>query len=193
MHELSKFFDAAYLINLPERVDRLRSARTELTRAGFELGGSAVQLFAASKFPERGTFPNVGARGCFHSHLTCLRQSYLDGSQRVLMIEDDISFNDVLPRLSAFLRRELERLDWDFFYLGHEGTGQIPNARASISARDFVFQPWSRDILTTHCYAVSGRVLERLVRHLDQITSGPEGDQEKGPMPIDGAFNIFRR
>lgn len=40
---------------------------------------------------------------------------------------------------------------------------------------------------------INGRILPRLAAHLERVASGEEGDQEYGPMPIDGAYNIFRR
>jgi glycosyl transferase, family 25 len=193
MDQLAKFFDSAYLINLPDRADRLRSAKRELVRAGFDVEGGQVQVFSAIKFANRGSFPNVGARGCFYSHLECLRQAFLDGRQRVLIMEDDIAFSRALPRLASCVRSHLETLEWDFAYLGHEETGKIPRARSDATEVDFAFRSWLGDILTAHCYAISGRILKRLIQHLETTAMGPEGDDEHGPMPYDGALNIFRR
>src|ERR1700761_392773 len=73
--ELLKFFDGGYLINLPHRQDRLRSARRELDRVGWHLGETGVELYPAQTFDEPAGFPSIGARGCFDSHLQCLRRA----------------------------------------------------------------------------------------------------------------------
>ena len=70
MKTLLDYFGAAYLINLPERKDRLKSATAEFARAGWRLGPDAVQLYAAQKFTDRAGFPgSASVRGCFHSHI----------------------------------------------------------------------------------------------------------------------------
>src|SRR5664280_337520 len=76
MNTLVEYFGGAYLINLPERKDRLNRVKKELARVGWEIGGNGVQIFPAFKFSEREGFPNAGARGCFFSHLECMRRAH---------------------------------------------------------------------------------------------------------------------
>jgi glycosyl transferase family 25 len=191
MNNLLEYFGAAFLINLPKRTDRLRSAKKELARAGWTLGPGGVQLYAAETFTDRAGFPFPGSRGCFHSHAVCLRKAYSEGKKSVLMIEDDVAFSPAIRRLTPSIIAQLESGPWDFFYLGHEFTGDIP--RATSRTTDVKLAPITTEIRTTHCYAVNARIFERLLAHLDRVAKGREGDQEFGPMPIDGAFNIFRR
>jgi glycosyl transferase, family 25 len=191
MSMLAEHFGAVYLVNLPERLDRLKSAKKQLARAGWSLGPAQVQRFPAHSFADRAGFPNAGARGCFQSHLECLRRAQRDHRESVLILEDDITFCSALPRLSQSVLSQMESLNWDFVYFGHEGTGEIP--RAERNTPEVHFDRWSTDLLTTHFYGVSARILSRLIAHLDHIANGVEGDQEAGPMPLDGAYNIFRR
>lgn len=188
-----KYFDSIYLINLPERVDRLKSATAELARVGWSIGSGGVEIFPACRFHESAGFPNAAARGCFHSHLECLRRALLEKRRRVLILEDDVAFTSSLPSLTASIKSKLESLEWDFVYFGHEDTGDIPRANSKTTNEEFQLVPWNGHILTTHFYGVNGRRLSKLVKHLESILSRPAGDPEGGPMTIDGAFYWFRQ
>jgi GR25 family glycosyltransferase involved in LPS biosynthesis len=191
METLMEYFGGAYLINLPHREDRLRLAKKELANIGWELGSGKVHLYAARTFTDRAGFPSVGARGCFHSHFECLKDAIASGRRHALMIEDDIAITPSLARLSSEIVKQLEVDSWDFLYLGHELTGHIP--RASSRTSEVTFIAPESEIQTTHFYAVNGRIFSRLLAHLEQVAEGTEGNQLFGPMPIDGAYNIFRR
>jgi hypothetical protein len=191
MDSLLTKFPAAYLINLPERKDRLKSAKKELARIGWNLGATGVQLYPAQKFTDRGRFPNIGSRGCFMSHLACLEDAQRHGQPNVMLLEDDISFSSSLPKLTPSILYQLENVQWDFCYLGHEQTGEI--GEASSKTTEVKLVPYRGDILMSYIVLINGRVLSKLIAHLNRVVSGIEGDQEYGPMPIDGAYNIFRR
>jgi len=193
---LPTFFDRAYLINLPERTDRLRSAQRELARLGWPLGPEGVRLFSALRYTDRAGFPSAGTRGCYESHRACLQLAHREGARNVLMIEDDIFFSTNLPRLLPTIISRLERNDWDFFYLGYVpygGISPLPDTNGLKSKSDLSVNRYDGALITCHCYVINGRTLPRLLAHLDRLRVGLEGDQDAGPMPIDGAYNIFRR
>jgi glycosyl transferase, family 25 len=191
MSELLKYFDVTYLVNLPERKDRLRAATKELARAGWAIAPGGVQLYAAKRVAARAGFPSPEIRGCFQSHLECIRTAHTQGKKNILMIEDDFALTSVIGKMTSSIISQLDTLRWDFCYFGHEYTGQIPLANPQ--TQDVKLVPFYDEIRTTHCYAINGRVFSRLLEHLERVASGTEGDQQFGPMPIDGAFNIFRR
>jgi hypothetical protein len=180
-----------YLINLPERKDRLMAANKELTRLGWSLHGRPVTLYAATRFAERGPFPSASIRGAFHSHFECLRTGLMQQSGHVLLLEDDIAFAGCVPKLLPSVFTELAGRSWDFCYLGHEDTGSI--ARADSRTQGISFAQYDGPIIGLHFCIVNRRVLPRLIRHLEHIASGIPGDDDYGPMPVDGAFNTFRR
>jgi glycosyl transferase family 25 len=62
-----------------------------------------------------------------------------------------------------------------------------------LGTKNIDFVTYTGDIRACHCYAINGRIFERLLAHLERVANGVEGDQEFGPMPIDGAYNIFHR
>jgi glycosyl transferase family 25 len=91
------------------------------------------------------------------------------------------------------IRALLDDTEWDFVYFGHEETGDIPRADWKTSPQQFRLCVSTGDIQCAHFYALSSRILPRLIEHLEAVARGREGDQQCGPMPIDGALNIFRR
>jgi hypothetical protein len=181
----------AYLINLPERKDRLISAEKELARLGWQIGSDGVTLFSATKFTERGGFPSPGIRGAFHSHSECLKAGLREGMHDVLLLEDDITFASCLPTLMRSVKSALTNKDWHLCYLGHEDTGYIERANSETTHVDLV--AYDAPIIGLHFCAVNRRILPRLIAHLDRIACGRPGDDDHGPMPVDGAFNTFRR
>jgi hypothetical protein len=192
MQNLPQYFGASYLINLPERTDRLARARTEFGRAGWDVGPAGVELFPACKFEVRARFPNTGVRGAFHSHWECLQRAEARRGN-VLILEDDIALSPVLANATPTIVGWLDTNEWDLVYFGHYQTGAIPNATLTTKPEDICFEPWGADIHGLHFYGANERVLSRLNAHLAKIADGIEGDQENGPMPVDGAINNFRR
>jgi glycosyl transferase, family 25 len=191
MSNLLDYFDAAYLINLPERKDRLRSATKEFTRAGWPIGPDAVQVYPAQRLTDAAGFPGgPSVRSCFESHLACLSAAYELGKKSVLIMEDDIGLAPSIPRLAAAIAAQLDAAPWDFVYLGHGHTGDIPEANAVTAT--VAFAPATGDIGGAHFYAVNRRILERLIAFLTRLRDGGDGDEHK-PMPLDGAYNVFRR
>jgi glycosyl transferase family 25 len=189
---MSGLFDhfKAYLINLPERRDRLASATKELARAGWRIGDDGVELYPAQRVANRAGFQSSGIRGCFLSHVACLSSAARAG-RHALVLEDDIALTASFPGLMQQVLEFVTSSDWDFVYFGHEETGTIPTAHSD--AKAVHFRPWTTDILTAHFYGVHSRALPGLLSHLSRAASGIEGDHEFGPMPLDGALNVFRR
>jgi glycosyl transferase family 25 len=180
-----------YLVNLPERKDRLRAAEKELARVGWHVGPRGVTLFSATKFTERGGFPSPSVRGAFHSHSECLKAGLQQRDRDVVLLEDDIAFASCLRTLMPSIYSELGKISWDFCYLGHEHTGNIE--RAGPRTEHMHLSSYAGPIIGLHFCIVSRRILPRLIDHLDRVALGREGDDDYGPMPVDGAFNTFRR
>jgi glycosyl transferase, family 25 len=191
MSNLLEYFNAAYLINLPERKDRLRSATRELARVEWPIGPDAVQVYPAQRLTDAAGFPGgPSVRSCFESHLACLRAAHERGKRNVLIMEDDIGLASSIPRLAPSIAAQLDAALWDFVYLGHGHTGDIPEACASTAT--VVFAPATGHIGGAHFYAVNGRILERLIAYLVRLSDGGDRGEHK-PMPLDGAYNVFRR
>lgn len=181
----SEFFQKCYVINLPYRADRRRVVTRELAKAGLPLTPGRVELFPAVRPPDAGTFPSIGARGCFLSHLGALKAALQSDADNVLVMEDDLAISPHFPVHQEVVVDQLRTGDWDMAYLGHIET--VP-ADFPIELRR-----WHSPIQTAHFYAVNGRILPRLVAHLEEVMQRPGGHPLGGPMHVDGAYWVFRQ
>lgn len=183
-NSILNFFDRAYIINLPERQDRLREINRELSRIEKSPSSQKVKVFSAVKPSEQGEFPSIGARGCFLSHLSILREARDQNLKKVLIMEDDLSFSKGLIVNQSLITQELEKLDWDFIYFGH--TQPIASNNTNF------FQEFSESVAFTHFLAINGKILKPLIHFLEQILERPGGHPDGGPMHVDGAYSTFR-
>lgn len=186
---LLDYFDSVSLINLPERTDRLRAARKEFERVGWTLSDDDV--FAAHRFEDAAGFPTAGYRGCFQSHLDCLRKARQKGARNALVFEDDITLSSALPRVTASLIEQLERKEWALVNFGHEESGPIGIAGSETQHVELV--PYVGHVLQAHFYAVHGDHFDRLIEHFEILATGERSDIGMVPMSPDGAYNVYRR
>jgi len=182
---LTDYFDCAYVINLPERKDRRRAVVRELEGAGMPLQPGKVEIFPAIRPKEPMGFPNIGARGCFLSHLGVLNCAIERKLRNVLVIEDDLTLSPLIHTHLGELVRELESKPWGIVYLGH-----IESVSESGPPR---LTPVDRPLITCHLYAVNGPVIPRLRDYLNEVLERQPGDPLGGPMHYDGAVNMFRQ
>jgi glycosyl transferase, family 25 len=181
-HHVFERFEQVRIINLVDRPDRRREMVGELNR----IGGLApnIDFHDAHRPTEAGGFPNIGARGCFESHLGILRSARDANVQSLLLLEDDLDFTrDGRSRLDG-LMPELFSRRWDFFYGAH--------LLAANGRRGLVDVPPEKPVLTTSFVGFTGAVLEPLVDFLEGLLTRPPGSPDFGPMHVDGAYTVFR-
>jgi hypothetical protein len=176
-------FDSIRIISLATRSDRRQQILSELRAYALSPGQQGVAFFDAIRPSEAGGFPSVGARGCFISHLTMLREARDKGVNRLLVLEDDAMF---LPELahSSILRDFCLNGEWDFLYPGHF----LPPVSGPIR-----WIATHENILCTHAYAVHQRVIPKLITFLETCLEREPGDPLGGPMHLDAAFHTFRQ
>ncbi len=179
---LLQSFDRICIINLPERVDRRRAVTRELQRQGVAVDGHRVRFVDGIRPYGPGAFPSTGARGCFLSHLSVLRQAQADGVRRLLVLEDDVMFTAAMAR-AGHLGTALEADGWHLAYPGHAQPPQAGPLR------------WERSnapLVCAHCYAVQGQALPALIEHLQACLIRPSGHPLGSPMHYDGALTVLR-
>jgi glycosyl transferase family 25 len=125
-----------------------------------------VSFFAARSFPDAGTFYSVGARGCYDSHLSVLKEAAHD-KENVLIIEDDCDFE---VRAKSYNLPQ----DWQIFYGGYGPVSLIDPEKSDY-------------IVGSHLMGFRSDILPILVSYLDRLL---EADDHPG---IDGAYMWFRR
>jgi glycosyl transferase family 25 len=178
-------FERIYLINLPERRDRLAAALAQLRRAGLGADDPRLRIFAARRMADAGGFPSIGAHGCYLSHLAVLAEALREGHASVLVLEDDIGLLPPCAALPAPLAAPLRQANWDLVYPGHSLTLAAPDGphwRASAAP-----------LVGAHCYGVHRRVLASLHAYLAACLLRAPGDPQGGPMHVDGAYAMFRQ
>jgi hypothetical protein len=176
-------FDSIRIISLPERKDRRRQVGDEMARAGCPIGSERVQIVDGIRPADAGSFPSIGARGCFASHLAVLRFARAEGARHVLVLEDDVMFTPALAR-SGGLASTVAIGDWDFLYPGHaEPTVDGP----------LQWIPTRTPMVCAHCYAVNERAYDRVIAYLEACMRRPSGHPDGGPMHVDGAFSMLRQ
>jgi glycosyl transferase, family 25 len=169
---------ARYVISLPHRTDRQKAMRRELSRIGWE-----AEFFPAIRPEDAGGFPSIGARGCFLSHLAVLRQAMQDGTDRLVILEDDLSFVREFSTRWPSVLAELEAGTWDLFYPGHV-IEHLPDGLSRLDT--------STGVRCTHFMMINGPALPTLVSGLETILSRPAGHPLGGPMHVDGAYSTIR-
>lgn len=182
------YFDAKYLINLPERKDRLRHVQKQFEKRGLPF--EEVILFESVKCQEAGGFTSTGARGCFLSHLGVLKDANARGAEKVLIMEDDLGLCRDLFIFQKRLVQEMKNKKWDMAYFGNRLPGEM---NPSDPAEVLLTLPGPVRLRGSHFYAVHGKTLPRLIAFLEAMLHRPAGSREGGPMHFDGALGWFRR
>jgi hypothetical protein len=176
-------FDEVRIINLVDRKDR----RREITEQLDKIGGlvSNISFFDAHRPESPGEFPSLGARGCFESHLSILREARDRKVQTLLILEDDLDFTrDGRARMEPIFA-ELGSKEWSFFYGAHVMPANGRRGLAEIGADE--------PIMTTSFVAARGAAIPELVEFLQAMSKRPAGSPDWGPMHVDGAYTVFRQ
>lgn len=176
-------FDEIRIINLVDRKDR----RREITEQMDKIGGltSNISFFDAQRPPSQGEFPSLGARGCFESHLSILREARDRNAETLVILEDDLDFTrDGRARIEPLIA-ELEGEDWSLFYGAHV----MPIGGRRGLVRIAADEP----VMTTSFVGFRGAAIPELVDFLEAMSKRPAGSPDWGPMHVDGAYTIFRQ
>lgn len=117
--------DAVYCINLDLRTDKWNAVKQEIEDQGLHVNRVAAvngwkdltktdckKLLASEKALKPGQI------GCFLSHLSVLKNAQMKGFERILVLEDDVSFIAPMKELSSYIDQLSETdPDWDLLYL----------------------------------------------------------------------------
>lgn len=183
------FFERAYVINLPERKDRLRDMKRELEKVEMPLYSEKVYLFPAIKPDIADPFKSIGIKGCFLSHYTILKEARDKNLNNVLIMEDDLAISSDFSQYTEIILTQLTQNNWSFVYFGH----QLQKQEAIKGSIGQKLYPYYEAIRTAHFYGVNGTILNSLVTFLELVQQRSPGHPDGGPMNLDGAFSTFRK
>lgn len=192
------YFDQIYIINLENRVDRLKEVEKELKKIGIDISHPVVNLFKASKPTHYEGWPSAGTKGCFLSHLAILKDAQKNQYQRILVLEDDVKFVSNFNRQMESIILQLNNVSWDIFYGGYQMAEQtkiaITNAFNHPSHNKSLYiSPSDTNIMCTHCVSFNESIIAALIQYLEAMMARPAGHAAGGPMHVDGAFSWFRK
>lgn len=180
---LLRAFDAVYLLNLPDRTDRLRESFQELEKID-PAARILVEVVPGVRAIEAHGFPSVGAYGCFQAHLGALRLAQNRGVRSVLILEDDLHLERDLPEQWATIGSAVASESWDLLNVGFHTDFNRSRAQAALF-------PTDEAIGLAHCYAVAGKALPALIAYLELVLTRPAGHPRGGAMHFDGALYHF--
>jgi hypothetical protein len=131
------------------------------------------------------------AWGCYRSHLNIIESCLNEGVESVMIFEDDATFcpdfNDKLTELKASLPN-----DWDMLYLGGQLLFARDKGNEPLRLNDWCYQPYN--VNRTHAYAVNGKFLSTLYKHLnatDVWRSGHHIDHHYGRLHQQRKYNVI--
>ena len=160
------FFDKIFYINLDERIDRREIIERQLTKYGIQAERfSAISLTKEEndELVKRGckfyddTRPEYAPKikSCTLSHLTVLLRAKLMQYGNILVLEDDVTFDEnILKELDLAIKDLKKEPNWDMFYLGCNPL-HVKRVTENLGK--------SLGALTTHAYAVNGHFYDRLL------------------------------
>jgi hypothetical protein len=185
---LENLFDRVCIINLEHRSDRRRETEAALERLGCRVDGNRVRFHRAVKAEDAGSFPSIGARGCFLSHLAVLREASRDLLSSLLILEDDVKFESGAAAILRTLPAALAETGAGMVY------GLPPEAEPERDTPSrFVIVPPVRSILRAHMVRFLGPAIEDAGGYLEVMLERPGGSPDGGPMHVEGAYGWFRR
>jgi len=192
MKKFTDYFEKTYIVSLPDKQDLRQQTFEEFNLVGWSIDNSKIKFFDAIRPDESLNFSSIGARGCFESHLSLIKDflstTGVNGGGNLLIFEDDISFNVDMSSIPLVVEEVLEENDFDIFYFGYKSDSIIPKRNG------LEIQSPSPDVHigTTHFYALHQRCLSDFIVHLEGILSGTHPEL-LGHMHYDGAINWFRK
>jgi len=188
-NNVTEFFDQIYIINLIDRKDRRHDMELQLNGIGIRLPNNRVMFFPGVRPDEAASFPSIGARGCFLSHLGVLNDAIKRGFKRILICEDDLNFTRGFNQGIDGVLNALAEVPWALFYGGH----RTANAGDRSDCPCIVSVPPTLVIPGAHFIAFQGASIVSASLYLAAMLDRAPGDQSGGPMHVDGAYNWFRK
>jgi hypothetical protein len=167
MKDYTKFFDAAYVINLANRTDRWESITEKAQKAGLPI--TRWEAFPASKVDLE--IHRIGNRvkkpscvACTLSHFGIYRDALEKGYERILILEDDADVPpDLYEKLEDFFTKT-QLNDFDLLYLG--AADKYPPVVIN------EYMTLSQCTLLTHAKLMHRRGMERMLGIVDAVDDG---------------------
>ena len=180
MSDLSPLFTRVVCVNLRRRPERWQAFQAEMKKADWPFGPVERVNAIDGQLVPAPTWFTVGEAsytwGCLVSHLRIWEDAINDGTESVLVFEDDaVLCDDFTSQAERFLSQV--PADWDLLFLGgHHCPDTVP-----IRINEQVFRPEAS--WRTHGYAVRGEFIKTLYQHVCQFNA-------PGRFTYPGAYHV---
>jgi GR25 family glycosyltransferase involved in LPS biosynthesis len=166
---LTDYFDGTYCINLNRRPDRWEDSLREFNKHGLNVerfeavDGAKLTGGYAIKETVKGTGDiTKGVMGCALSHLGIVEEAKARGLKTVLVLEDDVCFDDKLNEKFFEWVKEMPG-SWDMLYLGGNHNARYATGRVSPHLLRIT------NTNATHAYALRDTVFDAIIERLRYI------------------------
>lgn len=158
---LNNFFDKIFYINLDRRVDRNKEIVEELKKFNIDAERFSAVDSEIINVPSSWT-GNKGSYACLQSHLEILKLSKKMNYKRILILEDDVVFNDNLNNIFSLYFNEVPE-NWDLLYLSgnhnqHCGYN-VDKVSEHIIKCNMTY--------STHSYAIDSKIYDYIIEILN--------------------------
>jgi hypothetical protein len=143
-------FEKIFCINLDSRPERWAEARLEFSKVGIQ---DRVERIS-------GVVCEDPREGCARAHMKVIEYAKILGLSNCLIFEDDVW---IIPEEIDSLRKavhEIERLDWDLFYIGGTTVGPAYQISPHLAKATAVY--------STQSYAISSRIYDIVLNSWSQ-------------------------
>ena len=175
---LQDYFDRTYCINLDKRKDRWGECIVEFDKWGISgvTRYSAVDgtTFDRSKIPSR---LKNGELGLVITNLDIIKDCMDNDCGDILILEDDVVFNDEILKISEYMSELPE--DWDILYFGGNHNAHM-GAAPPTKVNDKVCK--LHNTFTTHCIGINKRMFKTIIDLLHKYDN-----------PIDVAYSVLQK
>jgi len=117
------YFDQVYVINLDSRPDRMKQVNELLSQ--YKINYKRISgVYLKDKYTDvinkKTNTSSLGHLGCILSHVKCCKDALDNNYNKILVLEDDITFIENHINIINFqkLYNEIQTIDWNIFYLG---------------------------------------------------------------------------
>jgi hypothetical protein len=155
--KINDFFEKIYCINIDRRTDRWESCLKE-----FEKYSLDVERFSATD----GNIDNYNLGYPYDnelagaiSHLNVIKKAKELNLKNILVLEDDVVFDDGLNQLFSFFIKQLPD-DWDFINFGGNHIGGLRNISPNIGRMNRSY--------ALHGYGVNSKSYDQIIEYMEQ-------------------------
>lgn len=179
MSILNKYFDKIYYINLEKRKDRNQECIEELKK--YNIIAERFNAVDGSSVTKSNWSHGLGAIGCLQSHLEIIKNAKENKYNNILILEDDVIFNNIEENFKKYYKQVPE--NWDMLYFSgnhnqHEGN-QLNMVTDNIIKCYITY--------TTHSYAVKSSIYDIIINQLSNSVNPVDVEYTK----IQKYFNCY--